>query len=394
VDTRRRGTASHRRRIVPIAAGFAVLAASGALYWYWSQGPDPARIARPATRAAVPVSVAVASRRDLPVYLTGLGTVQASFTVGIHSQVDGKLQEVLFTEGQHVKKGDVLAKIDPRLFQAALDQAKAKRAQDAAMLIAAEKDLTRSKTLARKNFQSQQNVDQQQAKVDQLQASIAADEAAIETAQTQLDYTTIASPNDGRIGIRLVDPGNLVRASDAGSIASVVLTRPATVLFTLPARVLDDVRDAMARGPVEVTAFDQDNRRALSTGKLLLIDNVIDQATATMRLKATFANDDERLWPGEFVNARLLLETRSDVLTIPTAAVQRGPQGLFIWVVTAANTAEPRPIAVGPTTDELTIVSSGLSDGERVVTDGQYKLQRNAAVTVTSPLSAGAGRPP
>ena len=394
VDTRRRGTASHRRRIVPIAAGFAVLAASGALYWYWSQGPDPARIARPAARAAVPVSVAVASRRDLPVYLTGLGTVQASFTVGIHSQVDGKLQEVLFTEGQHVKKGDVLAKIDPRLFQAALDQAKAKRAQDAAMLIAAEKDLTRSKTLALKNFQSQQNVDQQQAKVDQLQASIAADEAAMETAQTQLDYTTIASPNDGRIGIRLVDPGNLVRASDAGSIASVVLTRPATVLFTLPARVLDDVRDAMARGPVEVTAFDQDNRRPLSTGKLLLIDNVIDQATATMRLKAMFANDDERLWPGEFVNARLLLETRSDVLTIPTAAVQRGPQGLFIWVVTAANTAEPRPIAVGPTTDELTIVSSGLSDGERVVTDGQYKLQRNAAVTVTSPLSAGAGRPP
>ena len=340
------------------------------------------------------MSVAVASRRDLPVYLTGLGTVQASFTVGIHSQVDGKLQEVLFTEGQHVKKGDVLAKIDPRLFQAALDQAKAKRAQDAAMLIAAEKDLTRSKTLALKNFQSQQNVDQQQAKVDQLQASIAADEAAMETAQTQLDYTTIASPNDGRIGIRLVDPGNLVRASDAGSIASVVLTRPATVLFTLPARVLDDVRDAMARGPVEVTAFDQDNRRPLSTGKLLLIDNVIDQATATMRLKAMFANDDERLWPGEFVNARLLLETRSDVLTIPTAAVQRGPQGLFIWVVTADNTAEPRPIAVGPTTDELTIVSSGLSDGERVVTDGQYKLQRNAAVTVTSPLSAGAGRAP
>ena len=394
MDTRRRGTASHRRRIVPIAAGFAVLAASGALYWYWSQGPDPARIARPATRAAVPVSVAVASRRDLPVYLTGLGTVQASFTVGIHSQVDGKLQEVLFTEGQHVKKGDVLAKIDPRLFQAALDQAKAKRAQDAAMLIAAEKDLTRSKTLALKDFQSQQNVDQQQAKVDQLKASIAADEAAIETAQTQLDYTTIASPSDGRIGIRLVDPGNMVRASDSKSLATLVLTQPSAVLFTLPAAVLGEVRAAMKRGPVEVTAFDQDNRVALSTGKLLLIDNMIDQATATIRLKAMFANEDEVLWPGAFVNARLLVDTRRNVLAVPAAAIQRGPHGLLAWIVGTNNTAEPRPIEVGPTTGDLTIVTQGVSKGDRVVTAGHYKLQPKTPVvaTVAPPLAARAER--
>ena len=339
----------------------------------------------------MPVSIAIVSRQDVPIYLTGLGTVQASFTVGIHSQVDGKLQEVLFTEGQHVKKGDVLAKIDPRLFQAALDQAKAKRAQDQAQLTSAEKDLARSKTLVLSNITSQQIVDQQQAKVDQLKAAIAADEAMIQTAQTQLEYTTITAPSDGRMGVRLVDPGNIVHANDQGSLATLVLTQPTAVMFTLPARYLDDVRDAMARGPVEVTAYDQDNRRALATGKLLLVDNVIDQATATIRLKAMFPNEDEKLWPGEFVNAHVLLDTRGNAVVVPSAAVQRGPQGLFVWTVTAKNLAEPRPIEVGPTYEGLTVVASGLSGGERIVTDGQYKLQRDAPVTVTSPPMAGAG---
>jgi membrane fusion protein, multidrug efflux system len=339
----------------------------------------------------VPVRIAIVSRQDVPIYLTGLGTVQASFTVGIHSQVDGKLQEVPFTEGQHVKKGDVLAKIDPRLFQAALDQAKAKKAQDQAQLTSAEKDLARSKTLVLSNITSQQIVDQQQAKVDQLKAAIAADEAMIQTAQTQLEYTTITAPSDGRMGVRLVDPGNIVHANDQGSLATLVLTQPTAVMFTLPARYLDDVRDAMARGPVEVTAYDQDNRRALATGKLLLVDNVIDQATATIRLKATFPNEDEKLWPGEFVNAHVLLDTRGNAVVVPSAAVQRGPRGLFVWTVTAKNLAEPRPIEVGPTYEGLTVVASGLSGGERIVTDGQYKLQRDAPVTVTSPPMAGAG---
>ena len=339
----------------------------------------------------MPVRIAIVSRQDVPIYLTGLGTVQASFTVGIHSQVDGKLQEVLFTEGQHVKKGDVLAKIDPRLFQAALDQAKAKKAQDQAQLTSAEKDLARSKTLVLSNITSQQIVDQQQAKVDQLKAAIAADEAMIQTAQTQLEYTTITAPSDGRMGVRLVDPGNIVHANDQGSLATLVLTQPTAVMFTLPARYLDDVRDAMTRGPVEVTAYDQDNRRALATGKLLLVDNVIDQATATIRLKAMFPNEDEKLWPGEFVNAHVLLDTRGNAVVVPSAAVQRGPQGLFVWTVTAKNLAEPRPIEVGPTYEGLTVVASGLSGGERIVTDGQYKLQRDAPVTVTSPPMAGAG---
>jgi membrane fusion protein, multidrug efflux system len=342
----------------------------------------------------VPVSVAVVGRQDVPVYLTGLGTVQASFTVGIHSQVDGKLQEVLFTEGQHVKKGDVLAKIDPRLFQAALDQAKAKKAQDQAQLTSAEKDLARSKTLVLSNITSQQIVDQQQGKVDQFKASIAADEAAIQTAETQLEYSTITAPSDGRVGVRLVDPGNIVHANDQVSLATLVLTKPSAVLFTLPARSLDDIRDAMARGPVEVVAYDQDNRRALATGKLLLVDNMIDQASATIKLKAMFPNDDEKLWPGEFVNAHVLLSTRSNAVVVPTGAIQRGPQGLFVWTVTEKNLAAPVPIEVGPTERDMTVIASGLNGGERIVTDGQYKLQRDAPVTVTTPQTAASGGTP
>jgi multidrug efflux system membrane fusion protein len=385
-------TASRRRRAALIAACLVTLAGGGAGYWYWGHGPGPALAAKPPARAGVPVSVSAVARQDIPIYLSGLGTVQASFTVGIHSQVDGKLQDVLFTEGQHVKKGDLLAKIDPRLFQAALDQAKAKKAQDEALLGAADKDLTRFKGLALKFVESQQNVDRQQGMVDQLKASIVADEAMIETAQTNLDYTNVTAPSDGRMGVRLVDPGNIVHASDQGSIATLTLTQPSAVMFTLPARTLDNVREAMARGPVEVVAYDQDNARALSTGKLLLVDNIIDQTTATIRLKAMFPNEDERLWPGEFVNARVLLDTRSNVLVIPPTAVQRGPQGLFTWVITENDTAEPRPIEVGPATKDLTVITSGLTDGERVVTGGQYKLKRGVPVTITAPLTAGSGR--
>jgi membrane fusion protein, multidrug efflux system len=371
-----------------------VVAGGGAFYWYRggseASGTGPA--ARAPGRPAVPVSVATAARRDVPIYLTGLGTVQPTLSVGIHSQVDGKLQEVLFTEGQHIKKGDVIAKIDPRLFKAALDQAKAKKAQDEALLNSAQKDLTRFKSLAAKSFESQQNVDLQQGKVDQLTAMIEADEAAIETAQTQLDYTTITAPSDGRIGVRLVDPGNVVRASDAGALVTLVQSQPAAVLFTLPSRVLDDVRQAMRKGTIEVIAFDQDNRLPLSTGSLLTVDNSVDQTTATIRLKAIFPNQDDRLWPGEFVNARLLLETRGSALVVPSAAIQRGPQGLYTWIATADNKAVVRQIQVGPTTGDLTIIDSGLDDGDRVVTDGQYKLQANAPVTVSPPPVAGAGR--
>jgi membrane fusion protein, multidrug efflux system len=384
------------RRALAVAASLAILTGSGWLAWRHFEPPsvsDQRAGGRggAGNRTSVPVTIAIASQRDLPIYLTGLGTVQASYTVAIHSQVEGKLQEVSFTEGQHVKKGDVLAKIDPRLFQAALDQAKAKRAQDAALLAGAEKDLLRARMLTEKSAGTQQNLDQQQTKVEQLRASISADEAAIATAQTQLDYTMITAPTDGRIGVRQVDPGNIVRPTDASPIATLVLARPSAVMFTLPARALGDVRHAMARGGVEVTAFDQDNQRALGTGTLLLIDNLISQAASTIRLKAMFANDDEVLWPGDFVNARLLLETRSNALVVPSSAVQRGPQGLIAWIITEKNTAEMRKIAIGPTTGNLTVITSGLADGDRVVTDGHYKLQANSAVTVSKPVPVAGG---
>jgi multidrug efflux system membrane fusion protein len=384
--------ASRGRRIVLMIICVAALAGGGVAYWRWAQATEGARAPRLAARAAVSVSVEVVGRQDVPIYLTGLGTVQGSLTVGIHSQVDGKLQEVLFTEGQQVKKGDVLALIDPRLFQAALDNAKAKKAQDVAQFTSASKDLERSKTLVKSNITSQQIVDQQQGKVDRLKASIEADEAMIQTAQTNLEYTTITAPNDGRIGVRLVDPGNIVHANDQQALATLVLTRPSAVMFTLPARALNDVRDAMARGPVEVIAYDQDNRLELATGKLLLVDNIIDQTTATIRLKAMFPNKDDKLWSGEFVNARLLLATRSNAVVVPSAAIQRGPDGLFVWIVNANGVAEPHSIEVGPAYGKLTIVTSGLSGGERIVTDGQYKLQRGAPVTISSaPVAGSAG---
>ena len=358
---------------------------------YWSQTPRADNTARSKVRAAVPVSIVTVSRQDVPVYLTGLGTVQALFTVAIHSQVDGKLQDVFFKEGQRVKKGEVLAKIDPRLYQAALDQAKARKAMDQATLTAAEKDLARFRTLVQKNAETQQNLDLQQAKVDQAKASIDADSAAIETAQTNLDYTNIVAPNDGRMGVRLVDPGNVVHANDQGAIAVLTQTQPTAVLFTLPAHTLDAVRAAMARGEVEVAAYDRDNSRLLSSGTLVTIDNMIDQATATYKLKAMFANADETLWPGEFVNARLLLEIRKEAVVIPQVAVQRGPHGLFTWIVKTDNTVEPRPITTGTTTDARTIVTSGIAPGERVVTDGQYKLQTGATVTILDPHAAARG---
>jgi membrane fusion protein, multidrug efflux system len=382
--------ARKRGRGLVIAAICAVSALGGLVYW--SQAPGTASTtARGKARASVPVSVASASRQDVPIYLTGLGTVQALFTVAIHTQVDGKLQDVFFKEGQRVHRGDVLAKIDPRLYQAALDQAKARKAIDEAALVAARKDLVRFTTLVQRNAETQQNLDLQQSKVDQAKASIDADIATIETAQTNLDYTNIVAPTDGRMGVRMVDPGNVVHASDQGAIAVLTQTQPTAVLFTLPAQTLDDVRAAIARGTVEVAAFDRDNVRLLSSGTLATIDNMIDQTTATYRLKAMFANVDETLWPGEFVNARLLLDVRKDAVVIPPLAVQRGPHGLFTWVVKADNTVEPRPITIGTTTGDRTIVSSGIVAGDRVVTDGQYKLQTGTAVTIMPPHAAAPG---
>jgi multidrug efflux system membrane fusion protein len=367
-------------------AGIMVVAiVAAAVLW---RRTEPARAA--SQPAAIPVTVSAATSRDVPIFLDALGVVQASNTIAIRSQIDGKLQAVNFVEGQEVHKGDTLAVIDPRALQAALDQAVAKKAQDEAQLGSAEKDLDRFQALAAKSFGTQQNVDQQQAKVDQLKATIAADQGAIESAQTQLSYTTITAPIDGRVGFRQVDAGNIIHASDQNPITVLTQIRPATTVFTLPQKNLVDVREAMLRGAVPVLAFDQDNVRQLAQGELLLIDNQIDQTTSTIRLKARFVNGDDRLWPGEFVRLHIQVDTRKDAVTIPPVALQRGPQGLYAWVVKPDNTADQRPVDATPVNNDVVIVSKGLAPGERVVVNGQYRLQAGARVDAKTEQVANA----
>lgn len=344
--------------------------------------------------ARQPVTATEVSTLDVPIYLDGLGTVQASNTVAIRSQVDGKLQSVNFVEGQQVKKGDTLAVVDQRPFNAALDQAKAKRAEDEAQLVSDQKDLARFQDLVHKGAGTQQAVDQQQAKVDNLKATIEADQAGIESAETQLSFATITAPIDGRAGFRQVDAGNIVHAGDATPITVLTEIKPAWVIFTLPQRDLAPVREAMLKGAVPAIAFDQDNTRELAKGTLLLIDNQIDQLTSTIRLKATFPNEGERLWPGEFVRVRVLVNTLKDAATIPSAAVQRSSQGVFAWVVKEDDTVENRPIEAGPSPGDMTVVTSGLKAGERVVVSGQYRLRPGAKVIVKSspaPVAEGQG---
>jgi multidrug efflux system membrane fusion protein len=332
----------------------------------------------------VPVTVEEARRRDVPIYLHAIATVQALNSVSIRTRVDGELQQVAFVEGQDVKRGDVLAQIDSRPFVAALDQAVAKRAQDDAQLGNARADLQRYANLVQQNFISRQQLDTQRALVAQFEAQVKADDAAIASARTQLDYTTIRSPIDGRTGIRQVDPGNILHASDQGAIVVIAQLDPIAVIFTLPEQDLAAVNDAMARGPVAVTALSQDDSQELGSGRLLLVDNQIDATTGTVRLKATFSNANHALWPGEFVNVRVLLSTQKAQLTIPADAVQRGANGSFAYVVEPGGIAELRWLKVARLDGDTAVVDEGLGEGERVVTAGQYRVRPGVRVDVPS----------
>lgn len=369
---------SSRRKPVWLLAIVLLAAIAVAGGYYWTSRPAAQSAARQAP--AIPVTVAVAEKRSVPIFLDALGTVSASNTVSIRSQITGTLQSVNFTEGQEVHQGDTLAAIDPRPLQAALTQATAKKAQDQALLISAQKDLARFTDLARRDFATQQSLDQQQAKVDQLKAMIDADEGAIENAQTQLSYATITAPFDGRVGFRQLDAGNIIHPNDPQPLTVLTQIKPSMVIFTLPQKNLGDVREAMLRGPVTVLAYDQDGRRELAQGQLLLIDNQIDQATSTIRLKARFPNQDQRLWPGEFVRIKAQIDNKSDVVTIPPVALQRGPDGLFAWVIKPDNTADQRKLDATPIGTDAVIVNKGLEPGERVVVNGQYRLQAGARV--------------
>jgi len=376
----------------------AVMFGAGALFLLFlalrGTADTPSPPAAPAA-AAVRADTALAARGDVPVYLEGLGTVQAFYTVTITPRVDGELKSLEFTEGQSVKRGDVLARIDPRPYQAALDQAVALKGKDSAQLANARRDLERYVTLAPQEFTSKQTLETQRALVAQLEAQVAGDQAAIDNARTQVDYTTIVSPIDGRTGIRMVDPGNNVHAAAGTGIVVVTQLQPISLIFTLPEEALLAVNAAMATGPMTVTAVSRDGKTVLDSGTVGLVDNQIDQTTGTMRLKATFPNKDNTLWPGEFVNARVLVQTRRDVLTIPSAAIQRGPKGVFAYVVKPDSTVEMRPLEIGEDTGAVAIVEKGLQDGERVTTSNQYRLlpgiriQAAAAAPAAADNSAG-----
>jgi multidrug efflux system membrane fusion protein len=361
-----------------------------------SGDPKPGS-AKASVAPVVPVSVATAERRDMPYYLTGLGSVTAYYTVSVKSRVDGELMQVNFKEGQNVQKGDLLAVIDPRPYQVALEQAQAALFRDQASLRDARLNYERFKGLLQSSgAMSQQQVDTQQATVDQLDGTVRNDQAAIDSAKLNLVYCHIAAPVTGRIGLRLVDPGNIVHANDANAMFVITQLQPIAVLFTLPEDSLPDVSRQMAKGTLDVGAYSRDDQNKLASGKLLTIDNQIDQTTGTGRLKAVFDNKDNALWPNQFVNTRLLLNTRKASTVIPAAAIQRGPQGTYVFTVKPDHTVEIRPVTIAFTQDNVSVIASGISPAEVVVTDGQDKLQqgsavetRAAAAPVNQPQQAG-----
>jgi membrane fusion protein, multidrug efflux system len=424
-----------------------VLAVAGAGYWATHHGGAPARQARgrPGASPPVPVLVASAQKQDVPIYLDALGTVQAFNTVTVHSMIDGPLVDVRFKEGQDIKAGDVLAVIDQRPYKAALDQATAKKAQDEATLANARLDLARYIKLAATNYTTQQQADTQRALVAEDAAQVEQDAAAVETAQTNLSYTTITAPLTGLTGIRQVDQGNIIHTTDTNGLVMIAQMQPISVLFTLPQQTLEAVRAAMQPGPAKVLALPQgqafqgapaqdDNNTAgpglaapspaaaedppasgggtatasagapaddppgaqpviLDRGVVAVLDNQVDSATGTIKLKATFPNPDEKLWPGGFVNIDLLVRTAKGAVTVPPAAVQRGPQGAYVYAVAATDTVTRKPITVGYEDQQLAIVTSGLQAGEIVVTDGASRLSDGAHVSLPAPSDAAGSAP-
>lgn len=343
-----------------------------------------------ATSRPVPVTVASAEAQDFPVYLTGLGSVTAFNTVNVKSRVDGQLVQVNVREGQEVKQGDLLAQIDPRPFQVQLEQAQAQQYRDQAQQRDARLNYERFRDLLHESgAMSQQQVDTQRAQADQLEGAVRADQAAINNAKLQITYSRITSPIDGRIGLRLVDRGNIVHATDPNGLFVITQLHPIAVIFTLPEDRLPAVARRMKQGALTVDAFSRDNQTQLASGKLLTIDNQIDQQTGTGKLKAIFENTERVLWPNQFVNVRLLLDVRKNSIVVPSVAVQRGPQGSFVFLVKSDKTVEARPVTVTSAEGTLSAISSGVQPGDSVVTDGQDKLQPGMPVQPQAQPASG-----
>lgn len=374
------------RRAISVAA-LLVLAAAAAIWWLGFAGAETnvARAQPPAL--AVPVVAGTVRAENVPVFLHGIGTVQAYNTVAVKSRVDGQIVNIDFKEGQEVKKGDPLLQIDPRPYQAALEQAEAAEQKDQAQLAGAKLDLARYSKLLGSGYQTRQSFDQQTALVGQVEAAIKGDEAQIDTAKLNLGYADIRSPINGRLGARLVDVGNLVHAADNTTLVTITQLKPIFVSFTLPQDTIDEVRQHQEQAPLVVRAYSGDGKELLSDGTLTLIDNTIDQSTGTIHLKARFANRDERLWPGEFVNLRVVLMTRPNIATVPSQTVQEGPNGDYVYIIKPDNTVERRTVDVASVDDGIAAITKGLTPGERVVVDGQYRLTEGARVKLVKPSS-------
>ena len=376
------------RRLIDGAAIFA-LVAIGVILWLRVEEPVPQAAAQTAS-PAIPVTAGTVKVEDVPVFLNGIGTVQAYNSVAIKSRVDGQIVRVDFKEGQDVREGDPLFQIDPRSYQAAVDQAQAAKQKDEANLAGAQADLERYEKLLTPGWQTRQSYDQQKAQVAQLQAAIKGDEAQINTAKINLGYTDIRSPIDGRLGARLVDKGNIVHANDNTPLVMITEFKPIFVSFTLPQESLDDVHENNKQAPLVVRAYSGDGKKELAEGKLTLIDNMIDQATGTIHLKARFDNENERLWPGEFVSLRVILSMRRGVATVPQQTVQQGPNGHYAYVIKPDNTVERRAVEVASIQDGIAVITKGLAENERVVVDGQFRLTEGARVNPTAAAAQGA----
>ena len=356
-----------------------------AAYALVAPAPPPAR----PVAAPVPVTAAAAQTGDVPIYLSGIGTVQAYNSVSVRSRVDGEIMEVLFTEGQDVHVGDPLIRIDARPFQALLAQAQAMRARDQATLDGAMLDQTRYSNLVQRSFASQQQLDQQHATVESTRAQIVNDEAQISYATTQLGYATIRAPIDGRVGIRQVDKGNSVHASDTGALVTLTQLRPISVVFTLPASAVAQSRLTPGQVHVPVAAYAPDDTTLLDQGVVELVDNTVDQATGTIKLKASFPNADIHLWPGNFVNGKLTVDVRHKAVTVPAAALRHGPRGDFVWIVRPDSTVISKGVTAGQAERGRVLIEKGLEAGAKVVTQGSFRLDDNTKVEITQTASPG-----
>ena len=378
-------------RPATILAGLCAAALLGWLAFTRLDGAGATVEDKPAAPPAVPVVAGLAEARDMPVYVRGIGSVQAFNSVAVRSRVDGQIVRVAFTEGQNVKAGDLLFEIDPAPFRAVLAQASAAKERDQAQLAGAMADLKRTSALLERGFQTRQLYDQQKAQVDQFNAALKSDEAQIAAAQLNLNYAEIRSPIDGRSGARNVDIGNLVRATDSAPLTTVTQIHPIFVSFTVPQKEFGKIRAAQAKDAISTEVFAEGSDKPIAVGKLAFIDNQIDQQTGTLRLKASFDNADETLWPGQFVAVRLTVDTLKDAVTVPARAVQRGPDGgAYLFALRADETAEMRKVRVVEVEDDRAVIDQGLAAGERIVVDGQYRLDNGSRVS-EAPRQAAAG---